>query len=501
MAHYKNNIPVLFDIYDEAEHIHEDRTVFDGCIDMGGLPDSYLGVNVTCNGQHFHEIYENRTPGSLEFRIDYKHGWLYLNPTIYNGQKITLDYYSRGIELTPASRIYTFDANGCVDLKTTLQTYIDEINEGCKFTEANVPSSVDAFENIKSGESFSTMFGKIARWFTELKAHLKGSKWRHKSEHVDCKDNKTVQVKIDELEQSDEALGGRIDAETEERKKSDEDLQSSIAKEANARANADTALGGRIDDEIKHRAINDTRIETKIDDEIAERKSADQALEGKINTKIFDIEEKLEGKAAKGVVTTATIDQITEPGIYGAGQEVNVEYFDAILNSTNNDPIAILFVSNNSNNQVVQIALLDASRDCYILVTRSKMPSSGWSRWERLDSDVLNLLNNKAEKGNITEERFDQAPPTDGIYVCTGFVISELQDFNPPYSIEPVIVFVSGDRELILCQEDGDSTRRLLFERGWRADKSKWGKLYAIPLMMKLTRYLNRVFIRLILHR
>lgn len=160
MANSKNNNPVLFDLYDQETHIAESRTVFDGCIDMGGLPDSYIGVTVTdANNNRLVEIFDGKAPKQGEFRVDYKHGWLYVDPKVYNKQTLTLDFHSRGLELTPLTRIYTFDANGCIDLNRTLQRYIDEVNGHCKFDIA------DKFENLETGDSFNTMFGKLAKWY------------------------------------------------------------------------------------------------------------------------------------------------------------------------------------------------------------------------------------------------------------------------------------------------------------------------------------------------
>ncbi|MCI5892084.1 MAG: hypothetical protein MRZ66_01590 [Clostridiales bacterium] len=160
MANSKNNNPVLFDLYEQEIHITEPRMVYDGCIDMAGLPDSYIGVTVTDeNNNRLVEITDGKAPSEGEFKVDYKHGWLYVDPKAYYKQKLTLDFYSRGIELTPASRIYTIDQNGCVDINKTLQTYIDEVNGHCKFDIA------DKFENLESGDSFNVMFGKLAKWY------------------------------------------------------------------------------------------------------------------------------------------------------------------------------------------------------------------------------------------------------------------------------------------------------------------------------------------------
>ena len=160
MANSKNNNPVLFDLYEQEIRITEPRMVYDGCIDMAGLPDSYIGVTVTDeNNNTLVEIIDGKAPSEGEFKVDYKHGWLYVDPKTYYQQKLTLDFYSRGIELTPASRIYTIDQNGCVDLNKTLQTYIDEVNGHCKFDIS------DKFENLESGDSFNVMFGKLAKWY------------------------------------------------------------------------------------------------------------------------------------------------------------------------------------------------------------------------------------------------------------------------------------------------------------------------------------------------
>ena len=160
MANSKNNNPVLFDLYEQEIRITEPRMVYDGCIDMAGLPDSYIGVTVTDeNNNTLVEIIDGKAPSEGEFKVDYKHGWLYVDPKAYYKQKLTLDFYSRGIELTPASRIYTIDQNGCVDINKTLQTYIDEVNGHCKFDIA------DKFENLESGDSFNVMFGKLGKWY------------------------------------------------------------------------------------------------------------------------------------------------------------------------------------------------------------------------------------------------------------------------------------------------------------------------------------------------
>lgn len=194
MANSKNNNPVLFDLYDQATHIAENRIVYDGCIDMGGLPDSYIGVTVTdSNNNRLVEITDGKAPEQGEFSIDYKHGWLYVDPTTYYKQTLTLDFYSRGIELTPASRIYTIDANGCIDLNKTLQTYIDEVNGHCKFEIA------DEFENLESGDSFNTMFGKLARWYEVYKAHISATSDRHKAADIDYSEDMTAEEKIDSI--------------------------------------------------------------------------------------------------------------------------------------------------------------------------------------------------------------------------------------------------------------------------------------------------------------
>lgn len=167
MAHCENNNPVLFNLYAENKHITSDRTVFDGIIDMGGLPDSYIGVTVTVDNKGLVEIADDRAPQEGEFKVDYRHGWLYVDPDVYNGKTLNLDFYSRGIELTPASRIYTFDKNGKVDIHTTLQDYINMANNSVTFTEA------DTLGNIASGESFPTILGKISKWYTEKINKLK----------------------------------------------------------------------------------------------------------------------------------------------------------------------------------------------------------------------------------------------------------------------------------------------------------------------------------------
>lgn len=167
MAHCENNNPVLFDLYTENKHITSDRKVFDGVIDMGGLPDSYIGVTATIDNKILVEITDDRAPQEGEFKVDYRHGWLYINPDVYNGKTLNLDFYSRGIELTPASRIYTFDKNGKVDIHTTLQDYINMANNSVVFTESNT------LGNIVSGESFPTILGKISKWYTEKISKLK----------------------------------------------------------------------------------------------------------------------------------------------------------------------------------------------------------------------------------------------------------------------------------------------------------------------------------------
>ena len=160
----KNNNPVLFSLYDSGHSISENRVVYDGCIDMGGLPDSFFKIKVTDDkGREFVEVPEGSHLGERQFAVNYRYGWLYINPNIYNGKAINLEFQSRGIELTPASRIYTFDANGKVDIVNTLQKYIDQVNDGIDFEKDDSASGIP--DNIEPGDPYNVIFSKLYKWF------------------------------------------------------------------------------------------------------------------------------------------------------------------------------------------------------------------------------------------------------------------------------------------------------------------------------------------------
>lgn len=167
MANYKNNNPVLFMLYDKEIPITETIQVYDGRIDMGGLPDSYKEIKVTDveNNKRLVEVVNGKSLAEGEFRVDYLHGWLYVNPSVYLKKSIKLDFYSRGIELTPASRIYTIDENGCANIEKTLQYYIDLIQKGCDFNPNEGLGEDGTPENIEPKETYQTILEKIHQWF------------------------------------------------------------------------------------------------------------------------------------------------------------------------------------------------------------------------------------------------------------------------------------------------------------------------------------------------
>lgn len=163
----RNNNPVLFALNNPSLHKSETLTIVGGRLDMGGLPDSLLGVTVTDkNNNVFVEVTEERVLDELEFRVNYMHGWMYFNPEFYpDGTVVTIDFYSRGIELTPSSRIYHAGKYGeSLDITDTLDKYLDDVIRETSFTPASTR------ENIKSGESLPTILGKISKWFADLKS-------------------------------------------------------------------------------------------------------------------------------------------------------------------------------------------------------------------------------------------------------------------------------------------------------------------------------------------
>lgn len=178
MENKRNNnpcYPTLFNLSDQRTQVTEQINVYDGRIDMGGLPDQVQGVEVKDgSGKLMIEVIEPRELHEGEFRINYVHGWLYVNPAIYNNQTLTLTFYSRGLELTAASRVYLIDEDGRINLSETLQSFIDSAKTEVRFTPSrNV-------ENIRSGELQATIFGKLYTWYDKCISKLKGLAYKDK---------------------------------------------------------------------------------------------------------------------------------------------------------------------------------------------------------------------------------------------------------------------------------------------------------------------------------
>ncbi len=263
------------------------------------------------------------------------------------------------------------------------------------------------------------------------------------------------------------------------------DLVSAINSEVTARKKADEDMQGIID-EI------DSTLDSHISGEMYNHSAGDILYENPEYSDAMGVKQALDelfaNKAAKGIVTASTIDQTTEPGIYGAVGEVYVNYFDAsALNNTTDDPIRMLLVSNNSDNQAVQTALVDTSRDSYILVTRSKTPSGEWSRWERIDGDALELLKNKADKGIVSKDTIDTTTEP-GIYGASGdfyirFTYEYEESSNRGTSGVALMLLVSNDDTGKVTQSailDADSTNCYISVYRSKIKDGQWTKWHAL---------------------
>ena len=250
----KNNNPVLFSLYDSGHSISENRVVYDGCIDMGGLPDSFFKIKVTDDkGREFVEVPEGSHLGERQFAVNYRYGWLYINPNIYNGKAINLEFQSRGIELTPASRIYTFDANGKVDIVNTLQKYIDQVNVGVDFEKDDSASGIP--DNIEPGDPYNVIFSKLYKWFIYF---------RNTDIELDNKIGDLNQLKNADLSY-DDVVGAIID------------VQNNLDNAEKVLERTLTAQGGE---------INDLRNNlSDLDDKKADKQNADDGFEGGNNAK------------------------------------------------------------------------------------------------------------------------------------------------------------------------------------------------------------------------
>lgn len=264
---FRNNNPVLFDSYDEEIKIDETRTIYDGIIDMGGLPDSFIGVTVYDLGTDgkskikMAEVKNNPSPPSGYFNIDYLHGWLKVDPAHYEKHKLKVEFYSRGIELTPASRIYSVidcEINGgVIHIEKTLQDYLDEIHNALNFTKA------DSFQEIKPKETLKNMLGKIAYWYDHIKNHILTYSTGSLFGHVKLSDSiNSTSSSSSHIAATPNAIKTVKDALDE----TDNNLSQSINSEARTRANADIALGERIDSEITARTNADSNLNQQIKD-------------------------------------------------------------------------------------------------------------------------------------------------------------------------------------------------------------------------------------------
>jgi len=106
----------------------QDRVVFDCKIDLAGLPDETYGVEVLNEKKELmKEVTGDKPLEEHQFRVDYTHGYLYFHPA-HNKKTVTIQkYYSRGMLYFPASRVYSIDEHGRIDINNTLQDYIDSI--------------------------------------------------------------------------------------------------------------------------------------------------------------------------------------------------------------------------------------------------------------------------------------------------------------------------------------------------------------------------------------
>ncbi len=125
----ENHNPLFPKIEEYSEEMPpQDRVVFDCKIDLAGLPDETYGVEVLdWQKEPMEEVVGDEPLEEHQFRVDYTHGYLYFHP-VHNKKTVTIQkYYSRGMLYFPASRVYSIDEHGRVDINTTLQDYIDSI--------------------------------------------------------------------------------------------------------------------------------------------------------------------------------------------------------------------------------------------------------------------------------------------------------------------------------------------------------------------------------------
>lgn len=123
----QNNNNPLFPAMNEVSQKMppQTRQVMDGIIELAGLPDALYGVKLLDeDGNPMIEVRHDKELAENEFRIDYTHGYAYLHRS-KNKKTLTIqEFYSRGLLWYPASRIYTIDEDGYIDIANSVQEYI-----------------------------------------------------------------------------------------------------------------------------------------------------------------------------------------------------------------------------------------------------------------------------------------------------------------------------------------------------------------------------------------
>lgn len=113
---------------------NEPHTVINSKITLIEIPDEFYGVTIKDGEKILTEIESTNTEKQLdenEFRVHYGLGVIFLN-TIKNDRELTINYYSRGLVMYPASRIFTDsnEADGTINnLQDVLSDVTDTLND------------------------------------------------------------------------------------------------------------------------------------------------------------------------------------------------------------------------------------------------------------------------------------------------------------------------------------------------------------------------------------
>lgn len=138
-----NGNPITVAIYDEP------HTIYDSQIVLAQIPSESATYRVLITGMTEININSEITLAT-QFKVDYKNGVIYFDPTLEGTSKIIHLYYGRGIKQLHDTRVKLTDENNYWDA-TTLKQLIDEIAQNYRTTQYLDPNTPDTIvsQNVR----------------------------------------------------------------------------------------------------------------------------------------------------------------------------------------------------------------------------------------------------------------------------------------------------------------------------------------------------------------